>query len=312
MNLFVGTDINDIYPNLLLAIRDRGELEAKTRELLNVAIVLKDPEKGLIYLGKNWRWAFQELFDRMSGHFVPETHYYNPGLAYKFRPAWGRKLAKEGGTFCYSYGSIIWKQLEDILVELRKHKTTREAIMVMWEPQYLTRQSDYNRRPCTLTWHFFIRQKKLFLNVNMRSNDAVNLLPYDIFHHTMLQRFVAHQLGLELGEYTHTSTHTYYPKKREARASRNYVDSVIEKMAMNRKMLEQNFPAAHVFSRFNTTKPGPKGKLSPRDINQDFFVILRHLHEGYHSVEEIKSPLLRDMVSHIKGLPTKSCIEKLK
>jgi thymidylate synthase len=229
MHIFHSESINEIYKQLIIRCANKGELEAKTRELTGVHICLEDPTQSLIYLKKNWKWCFQELFDRMSGIFNMPEEYANPGRAYHFRPTWKRKLEKEGGKFHYSYGECYRKQVPAIIQQLKKQKTSREAIINMWHEDYLITQPAYNRRPCTLTIHFLIRDKKLQCYVNMRTNDLVNLLPYDIFHHTFLQRYIAQILGVGLGSYHHFASHMYYPKKRES-PGRNWVENVLFKL----------------------------------------------------------------------------------
>ncbi len=188
------------------AIRRDGKFVGKTSDILDVHLVIRNPVHSLTHMRKqHWVWALQEGSDRLNPNFE------NPGQAYRFRPNWQKKLVKEEGKFCYTYGEVYCIQLPFILKKL-KAKQTREAIINMWESPYLFNQDD--RTPCTLTLHFLIRDKLLHLFVNMRTNDATNLLPYDIWHHCLLQRYVAAKLGLGLGAYHHHADHMYVPKRR--------------------------------------------------------------------------------------------------
>jgi thymidylate synthase len=56
-----------------------------------------------------------------------------------------------------------------------------------------------------------IRDDKLLCITNMRSNDAILGLSYDMFSFTMLQEFVANMIGVEVGPYYHNagSFHVY-------------------------------------------------------------------------------------------------------
>ena len=47
--------------------------------------------------------------------------------------------------------------------------------------------------PCTVSLQFLIRENKLHLFVNMRSNDVFLGLPHDIFCFTMIQEIIANQ-----------------------------------------------------------------------------------------------------------------------
>jgi len=227
----VDDNFTSIYRYILDVVNSKGTLEGKTRDVLDLGFELTDINKSLLLYRKNWKWAFQEAFDRLSPLFNMPHNYMNPGFAYKYRPAWKRKLIKEEGTFDYSYGERFKDQLPIAIEQLRKQKTTREAIVSVWGESYLIHQDVFQRRPCTLTLHFLIRGKKLHLFVNMRTNDIINLLPYDVFHHSLLQKYVATKLGLGFGSYHHHADHAYYPKKRE-RPGRNYFPEMHDKLSM--------------------------------------------------------------------------------
>lgn len=281
-----GVNFNEMYLRIVKAVRDKGELVAKTRDLMGVQLVLKDPTKSLLYYPKNWKWCFQELFDRMSGIFDMPPHYQNPGAAYHFRPAWKRKLAKEDGKFHYAYGECYREQVPAVIKLLKKEKTTREAIINMWHNHYLLKVPDYNRRPCTLTMQFIRRDDKLHCFVNMRTNDIINLLPYDIFHHTFLQRYIASVLGLEVGTYNHFAGHMYYPKRREL-PERNFLDKFIFKME-NIVQMQYEIPET----------------LIGRDLHGSMKKQYEMAGESMPKIEDLESPLIQEMVKFIMKMPT--------
>ena len=281
MHVFKGDNINPIYRDLIKAISQEGKLEAKTRELTGIHICLEDPTQSLLYLKKNWKWCFQELFDRMSGIFMMQE-YANPGLAYKYRPAWRRKLEKEEGHFHYAYGECYASQVPAVIKQLKRQKTSREAIINMWDGKYLLDQGSFNRRPCTLIQHFIIRDKKLYCYVNMRTNDVINLLPYDIFHHTFLQRYIAHSLGVGLGSYYHFASHMYYPKKRE-REGRNFIEKLLFTLD---NVCSERWEI--LTTRFNT-----------RVLEDDFLAAYGILYEDQDPETFIKSSLIKNLVNFI-------------
>jgi thymidylate synthase len=59
--------------------------------------------------------------------------------------------------------------------------------------------------PCTLSLVFQIRDNKLQLSVTMRSNDIIWGFCNDSYVFTLLQEYVANDLGIEMGEYVHHS-----------------------------------------------------------------------------------------------------------
>jgi len=167
-----------------------------------------EPLSNKIY----WVWAFVEGIERLAKNYI------NPGVAWKLRPNWKKKLGKENGTFCYSYGDIYRGQLPIILKTL-KRSLEREAIISVWKPEYLEKRKKYQRVPCTLTLHFYKDESikhapKLNLFVNMRSSDVPNLLSYDLFHHSLLLRYVAAKIGCPIGSLFFRASHFYMHQKR--------------------------------------------------------------------------------------------------
>lgn len=274
-----------IYLDLIKLVSGKGTLEGKTRDLVAVQLVLLDPERSLLFFDKNWKWCFQEAFDRMSGIFSQPPEYANPGLAYKYRSVWEKKLEEEGGkVFCYSYGQIFTETVPAAIRQLKRQRTSREAIIPVWEKVHLTSQSQFNRRPCTLTLHFLIRNKELHAFVNMRSNDIINLLPYDVFHHTLLQRYIAKKLELGLGSYYHFASHMYYPKKRE-REGRQFLERTINK-------LEESVVQQY---RYKVST------LVPHLTDQDFTTAYDILYRDGFPGQSIRSSLIRNMTNFLLG-----------
>lgn len=282
IHYYEDDNIASIYYRLIRDIQHGGELEAKTRELVNTQICLTDPRYSILPYKKNWQWAFQELLDRMSFTYGFKR-LCNPGRAFIYRSNWKKKLDKEGGRFHYSYGELFKDQINGALKELKSRKATREAVMSLWTPKYLLRQADFNRRPCTLTFHFIIREKKLLCFVNMRSNDIINLLPYDIFHHTFIQRWIAYQLGIECGPYYHSATHSYYPKKRESKG-RQYFENFHKKF--ENELKEKNY---------REHQPLEFGE----HLDEDFKVIYQNYNEIPEIYRKLQSPFMKVMVGHI-------------
>lgn len=215
MYSFVGNSFQEIYVRLLETLESEGEIIAKSKTIPFVNIHLKDPSNNLLNIRKNWIWALHEGINRLSFH---NPYMMNPGTAYLFRPNWGKKLEKEGGFFHYSYGELYSPQIQALLKVL-KAKSEREGILTVWDSKYLINRSAFLRRPCTLNLHFFRVKDELNCVANMRTVDVMNLLPYDIFHHTMLQRIIATELDLDLGEFSLNASFAYYQKKRDVTGS---------------------------------------------------------------------------------------------
>jgi thymidylate synthase len=109
----------------------------------------------------------------------------------------------------------IYNQLENVIALLTEKKTSRRALIQLFDAADLVPQNtqgkQYKDIPCTISLQFLIRENKLHLFVNMRSNDAFKGITHDIFAFTMIQEFVARILKCDLGKYYHfvSSMHLY-------------------------------------------------------------------------------------------------------
>lgn len=131
------------------------------------------------------------------------------------------KLAENGEIFG-GYGPRLrnWKgvnQLSNIIEILRSKRDSRQAVIQLFDA--LDLKERHEDVPCTCTLQFMLRQGRLQLFANMRSNDVHWGLPHDVFCFTMLQEIVARSIPAELGSYKHAvgSLHLYVRDKGAAK-----------------------------------------------------------------------------------------------
>ncbi len=136
-------------------------------------------------------------------------------------------------------------QWEWVKEELLRDRDTRRATITINQPHHKGKNN--NDYPCTQYVHFFIRDNKLHLGVNMRSNDAVFGFCNDVFTFCMYQQAMLNELNqhivangdpeelIELGHYYHTagSFHVY-----ETHFS--MMDKILDNYAQ--KVLETGYP----------------------------------------------------------------------
>ena len=122
-------------------------------------------------------------------------------------------LAENGKVFG-GYGPRLfsWRgvdQISNITKILRTKKDSRKAVLQLFDAVDLA--TDHKDVPCTCTIQFMLRQGRLHVFTNMRSNDIYWGLPHDVFCFTMLQELVARSVGVDLGTYKHAvgSLHLY-------------------------------------------------------------------------------------------------------
>lgn len=198
----------------------------ETKELISVTVQVNTPRDRLVanvyrkmslkYLVGEWLW-----YERGSNS-IDEISYYSP---------FWRKISDDGKTVNSAYGHRLFgfhsqfgvNQWEYAKGQLTDDINTRRAIMLIPSPVDMVKiTKDF---PCTISLQFLIRDNKLHLICNMRSNDLVLGFTYDAASFTMFQEKMLIELqskypNLKMGYYYHfaASLHVYqrhYPMLRE-------------------------------------------------------------------------------------------------
>jgi thymidylate synthase len=131
-------------------------------------------------------------------------YYKKPGVAVD-----GRVIGAYGPRL-FNFDEV--NQVQNVVETLKARPDSRNAVIQIFDHE------DTENAPCTLALQFVIREERLVLITNMRSNDLFLGLPHDLFAFTMLQEVVARSLHVELGTYLHSvgSFHLY---------AKNYADA---------------------------------------------------------------------------------------
>lgn len=197
---------DNLYRRVLGALlkhgHDAAPRDQATKELVGVQLRLTDldyniirhPERRLNYHFMVAEWLWILLGMNQANMILP----YNKNLVL---------FVNEWGSFDGAYGPKVVEQWAYVLQTLREDPQSRQAVINIWRER--PRKSP--DIPCTLSLQFLLRDNGLNLVVTMRSNDAWLGLPYDLFVFTQLQRYLAMQLGVPVGEYVHNagSLHLY-------------------------------------------------------------------------------------------------------
>lgn len=222
------TCLNNLMKNGMEA-HPRG---TTTRELLNYNITLQDPRNRVITFPErktSTRYLLGEFIWYLSGSadpagILPYAKFWD-GIRNS-----GDFDEYEAGTINSNYGNRLfghslvgafWEgriqpisQWNETVELLTRDRDTRQAIMNIHVPS--DRHVGNKDVPCTISLQWFIRDNRLHLIVNMRSNDVILGFTNDVFQFTMLQEAMMLQLRaaypeLELGFYFHNagSMHIY-------------------------------------------------------------------------------------------------------
>lgn len=133
-------------------------------------------------------------------------------------PAIWKQVASRHGKINSNYGYLIWSnenysQYKNVLQELTNNPNSRRAVMIYNRPSM---HYDYNKDNmsdfiCTYANTFLIRDGKLISHYLMRSNDAVFGYDNDVHWAMHVQKMLAADLGVEVGNiiWTATNLHVY-------------------------------------------------------------------------------------------------------
>lgn len=194
-----------------LTVESRG---SKQKEILFYSLMIKDPAALAIdvparkfkpsYATAEWLWY---LSKSKSANNIG-----------KLAGIW-KQIADGRNEVESNYGRYIlgdhFAQWNYCRTELLSDPDSRRATIAINQPHHKSgNPKDY---PCTQYIQFFIRNNKLHLGVNMRSNDAVFGFCNDVFTFSLFQQLMLNDLNaelngtLELGHYYHTagSFHIY-------------------------------------------------------------------------------------------------------
>ncbi|MFW5794547.1 MAG: thymidylate synthase [Bacillota bacterium] len=215
----------DLFKNTCLNLLENPEYKCSPRgmyihENIGFSKRISDPRNRIINNTlRKWdiHYALGEfLWYLYHGSSLKEIEYYAPSY----------KRFSDDGIFLYgAYGSRLFdncvlsndsheyhesNMYKTAIETLKKDPDSRQSIMLIWRQKdaHVVKTKDL---PCTVYLQFFIRNNKLNMITNMRSNDIWLGTPNDIFCFTLLQEVVANDLSIDIGFYQHNagSIHIY-------------------------------------------------------------------------------------------------------
>lgn len=212
------------------------KIEALMLELRNVSISIPLPQtaQALVEMtGAHLPWAEDHFLERVSGEPL------NPSPSEAWWPFARKKAnttnaehKSEGEAFSHTYPERMWPKyanidwvvvneapgyssqmmpedinrgirfeygdLDDVVDQLIRTPFTRQAFLPIWFPED-TGAVHGKRVPCTLGYHFAIRQGKLDITYYMRSTDLLRHFQDDIYLAGRLAQWVADKVTYGLG-----------------------------------------------------------------------------------------------------------------
>lgn len=229
---FLNNDFRTCLANLFEYGFEAHPRGTTTRELINYNITLTDPRNRVITFPErktSTRYLLGEFIWYLTGSndpkgILPYAKFWdgirNSGDFDEY-PAGTINSNYGNRLFGHSLVGAFWEgriqpinQWSETVELLKRDRDTRQAVMNIHVPS--DRHVGNKDVVCTLSLQWFIRENRLHLIVNMRSNDAILGFTNDVFQFTMLQEAMMlelreHYPQLELGFYYHNagSMHIY-------------------------------------------------------------------------------------------------------
>lgn len=203
----------------------------KTYELLNATIWYQMPQNkkaALWNIKPDMPWSENHFQERVGGQAI------NPGVEHANWPyhANGAELHLKNGKYDHNYMERFWPKdismhpalpnlygygvpaqwngyrfptgdLNDVVAQLRADVGTRQAYLPVFFPED-TGATRGQRVPCTLGYHFIVREGKLHVQYNMRSCEIYRHFTNDVYMAVRLAQWVRDRVNdeLELGQLT--------------------------------------------------------------------------------------------------------------
>ncbi len=172
----------------------------------------------------------------------------------------GNVYGKQWRNWTTSNGERM-DQLQDAIHQIKNNPDSRRIIVNAWNPEDVITAA---LPPCHVMFQFYVADGKLSCMLTQRSGDQFLGIPYNVSSYALLTQLIAHECGLEVGEFIHSigDAHIYS----------NHIDQVKEQLSREPRP-------------FPTLKINPE-KASIFDMELEDLTI-----EGYDPHPAIKAPV---------------------
>lgn len=148
---------------------------------------------------RNWPWAHSANSHRRPGEADPQ---FDHSYAERYWPKFAGKT--EGGAlysdwprFDHNKGiRFAYGDLDDLVTTLANEPLTRQAYLPVWFPEDLQACVEKKRVPCSLGYHFIMRDNRLHVVYYLRSCDFVKHFRDDVYLTVRLLLWVLQQCRL--------------------------------------------------------------------------------------------------------------------
>ncbi len=126
-------------------------------------------------------------------------------------PVYGKQWRAWEGPDGRTYDQIAW-----VIDEIRRNPDSRRLVVSAWNVAEIERMK---LAPCHCLFQFYVNGGRLSCQLYQRSADIFLGVPFNIASYALLTHLIAHECGLEAGEFVHTfgDAHLYRNHEDQAR-----------------------------------------------------------------------------------------------
>ena len=193
---------DEAYCYFLNEIRLNGVKFGDTKALFNVGFTLEKPDQNYI-VNDERDWKLSYAMAEWDWYLSGDPNIKKLGKIYGKVPQIWERMADSKGNVMSNYGWQMYRkdQLDYVIAKLRNEKDTRHAAISIYD----CKEHEFYKKdtPCTYAIQFTIYNDVLNMSVLMRSNDLWYGFCNDQYCFSMIQKLVADELNMEVGEYYH-------------------------------------------------------------------------------------------------------------
>ena len=170
-------------------------------------------------------WAFERYIHSKDYHGPDMTDFGRRSLVdeafndqYKLESKKFCQKILEDPSFAKTYGDLgkvygyQWRhwqtttgetidQIKDVIEMIKTTPDSRRLIVSAWNPEDIPSMA---LPPCHTLFQFYVNDGKLSCQLYQRSGDVFLGVPFNIASYALLTHLIAHETGLEVGEFVHT------------------------------------------------------------------------------------------------------------
>jgi len=218
INAAAGVNFNQLYPAINAQLVSQGKTiksrNGDTIELEDFQTVITNPTQRCVGGHKRniniyfllaeaiWIWLGKKDVKFLKTFNERMSDYSDDGL--NFHAPYGFRLRSYGQSSFLDYGSNGLDQIKENVELLSKNPEDRRAVASIWNP-LLDCNTTSKDIPCNDLLMFKIRDGKLNLTIQNRSNDLHWGLPTNVFQFSFISELMSLCLGVKVGKQVHNS-----------------------------------------------------------------------------------------------------------